>query len=251
MKKSVLMLLLVLMCAACAVNVFAAEPVDYVVDNAELLTNYEEAELTAELETLSREYQVDVAVVTMESIGYEDPDDFAESYFLSNGYGQGEYDDGILLLISMQYRDWAIYTSGVGYDAVSNSDASDIGELIASDLGSGDYADAFHTFAEECAYYLDIEENGEPFPFVRILLVSLAIGIVAAFIVTAILKGQLHSVHSKASASDYLKPGSLNVTVSKDLFLYSKVDRRPKPKSSSSSSSRSSGRRSGGSSGKF
>jgi uncharacterized protein len=139
----------------------------------------------------------------------------------------------------------------VGYDAISNSDADDIGSCIAPFLKNGEYAAAFETFAEECESYIDVEINGEPFPFLRVLVVSLAMGAIVALIVTGILKGQLRSVRAKAGASDYVRPGSMNVTVAREFFLYRTVTRRAKPKSSSSSGGGGGGSRSGGSSGKF
>lgn len=62
------------------------------------------------------------------------------------------------------------------------------------------------------------------------ILICLIIGIVVAFIVTAVMKGQLKSVHSKSGAADYVRPGSMELTVSEDDFLYNRVTRVPKPK---------------------
>jgi uncharacterized protein len=61
------------------------------------------------------------------------------------------------------------------------------------------------------------------------------VGLIVALIVILILRGQLKSVRYRAAASDYIKPGSMKVTVSRDMFLYRTVSRRPRPKSNSSS----------------
>jgi len=63
------------------------------------------------------------------------------------------------------------------------------------------------------------------------------------------MKGQLKSVRFKSAASDYTKAGSMNVTESRDLFLYRTVSRREKPRENSGGSSThtsSSGRSHGG-----
>lgn len=250
MKKVFAILMAAMLCAALTVTAFAAQGTE-VRDNADLLTVSEENKLEKTLSEVGEKYNVYLYVLTVDSIGNSDSWDYAEAYFLNNGLGHGSDKDGVLLLISMEYRDWAIYTSGVGYDAISNADADDIGSRIAPFLKDGEYAAAFETFAEECEEYIDIEINGAPFPFFKVLLISLAVGAVVALIVTGIMKGQLNSVRMKAGASDYVRPGSMNVTVSREFFLYRNVTRRAKPKSNSSSGGGGGGSRSGGSSGKF
>jgi uncharacterized protein len=85
-------------------------------------------------------------------------------------------------------------------------------------------------------------------------LSPLGVGLLFAFIITGIMKGKLKSVRYQPAATSYVRKDSLNIAVSKDLFLYRKVDRRAIPKNNSSGSSThrsSSGRTHGGSSGKF
>ena len=52
-------------------------------------------------------------------------------------------------------------------------------------------------------------------------------------------------------ASDYVKKGSKNIRFSRDIFLYSHIDKRAKPKEQSSSHVSSSGKTHGGGGGKF
>ena len=46
------------------------------------------------------------------------------------------------------------------------------------------------------------------------------------------MKGKLKSVKKQYAANSYIKQGSLNITDSRDMFLYSKVDRHARPQSS-------------------
>ena len=82
-------------------------------------------------------------------------------------------------------------------------------------------------------------------PVMSALVFSVLIGLVVALIVTGIMRGKLKTVRPKYVASDYVRPGSMNVRVRRDLYLYRTVSRRPKPKSSGSGGS-SGSRRSGG-----
>ena len=76
---------------------------------------------------------------------------------------------------------------------------------------------------------------------------------IIALIITGIWKGQLKSVVSKTRADDYIRCGSLNITTSRELYLYRHIDRRAKPQNTSSGSSgrSSSGRSYSGRGGKF
>lgn len=62
------------------------------------------------------------------------------------------------------------------------------------------------------------------------ILICLGIGLLIAFIVTAVMRGQLKTVHTREGASDYVRQGSMTVTQSDDQFLYRNVTRTPKPK---------------------
>ncbi len=62
------------------------------------------------------------------------------------------------------------------------------------------------------------------------ILVCLLISVVLAFIVTGVMKGQLKTVRSQSDAGSYIRPGSMMVTASEDIFLYRNVTRTPRPK---------------------
>lgn len=64
----------------------------------------------------------------------------------------------------------------------------------------------------------------------EVILVCLVIGIVAAFIVTGVMKAQLKTVRWQNQAGSYVVAGSFSLTQSSDLYLYRNVSRRAKPK---------------------
>lgn len=258
---------------------------DLLVDEAGLLSGEEAATLLKTLEEISERRQVEVAVVTVNDIGGKTPTEFADDFYDYNGYGYGENDDGILLLLNMGERDWAITTYGRATEIFSehrqNSIMQDSGVL--SYLGSGDYYRAFETFAHECdemiglgaevggydggySYDWAVSEvpthyNAEKksLPFLKILTCIL-LGFVAAFVIMKIVSAPLKSVKSKSGADDYML-GSAKITDARDVFLYSNItktridtDSGNHHSGSSSGGSThvsSSGRSHGGSSGKF
>ena len=65
-----------------------------------------------------------------------------------------------------------------------------------------------------------------------IIIFSLVIALIVGFIKMMILKGQLTSVHKSESAADYTRDKSFRVDTKRDLFLYSKTEKKEKPNSS-------------------
>lgn len=242
---------------SCLVPVYAEEP--RVVDNADLLSRQELSALEEELTGLREEYGIDAVIVTADTLSGETPQDYADDYYDYNGYGQ----DGILLLISIEDSDWYISTAGVCITAFTDAGIAYIGKQITPYLSDGDFAEAFHTFAVLCDDFMTQAQTGDPYdshnlpkdPFNALisLVVALVIGLIAALVVTGIMKGKLKTVRMQAKADDYVKAGSMKLTRSRDLFLYTHLDRREKPKSGSGSSTHvsSSGTTHGGGGGKF
>jgi uncharacterized protein len=73
-----------------------------------------------------------------------------------------------------------------------------------------------------------------------------------ALIVTGKMRSDLVTVRQQVKADNYVIPGSLQLTNSRDLFLYSQVTKTERPKSGGSSThTSSSGRTHGGGGGKF
>lgn len=230
------------------------------IDGAGLLTKSQRGNIKNRLDEISNKHNCDIVIVTTNTLNGKTPMVYADDFFDYNGYSE----NGILLLISMEDRDWYISTAGSGISAVTDAGWQYIGDEIVEYLSDGDYNSAFKRYADLCDDFLTHkEETGEPYnkgnlpkrPLSSIwYLYSLIGGAVVALIVTGIMKSDLKSVEWK-SAGNYVKDGSLKVTESKDIFLYSHIDRQRKPEESSSSSTSthtsSSGASHGGGGGKF
>ena len=264
MKKKILALMFaVILCFSTCVSAFAAQKAPRVVDGADILTDAEEAELVATLDEISERQKNDIVVVTTYSLDGKSPMAYADDFYDYNGYGFGENYDGILLLISMEQRDFWISACGFGITAFTDAGIDYISEEIIYYLSDDEFASAFNKFATLSDDFLTQAKTGnpydgenlpkEPFSVFFSLIASLVIGFVIALIVTGVMKGQLRSVRTQAAANSYVKKDSLKITNSRDLFLYRHIDRRERPKESSGSSTHtsSSGRTHGGGGGKF
>ena len=242
-----------------------------VVDQAYLLDYQEVSKLSTKLTEISQRQGLDVVVLTVPSLYGESPQDYADNFFDFNGYGQGPDHDGVLLLINMEERDWHISTTGYGIYAITDAGLEYMSERFLKHLSSGNYAQAFNTYADLVDDFVTQAKTGKPYdvdnlpkePFSLLWLpASGLLGFAVAWLVTTLLKGQLQSVQPRFDAREYMRNDSFALTKSQDLFLYRNVSRqaRPKPTSSSSgfkggggsSSHRSSsGRSHGGGGGKF
>ncbi len=72
------------------------------------------------------------------------------------------------------------------------------------------------------------EENSND--FVKKLLISLAAGLIIALIVCMIMKSMMKTANPKATANDYIRKNSFNITRSRDIFIYAKVTKKKREK---------------------
>lgn len=219
----------------------------FLYDEADLLTDGEEAVMTGKLESISSTYQAQLVVCTIASMDGADIDRYLDYLYDTMGFGYGENHDGVLLLVCMDPREYRILSNGFAGVAIDGDAIDAMGDAFVSDLSDGNYAAAFTEFADQCAYYLDGHLNGFPFNFGKNLMISLAIGIAVGLIVAFILKSQLKTVRKQDQANVYVKQGSMNLTHQSDIYLYRTVSRTKRSSSSSSGSGGTARSKGGGS----
>ena len=242
----------------------------FLVDEAGLLSEEESSTLINKLEEISQRQKNEVAVVTVNSLEGKTAEAYADDYYDYNGYGYGENDDGLLLLVSMGEREWAVTTYGYCHTvAFTDAGLDYISSEFRRKLSSGEYAKAFDCFAGLCDDFLTQAATGEPYdvdnmPKGKVSPFWLYTDLVVAFFISfGIVKGKsrnLKSVKKQESAKAYERGGSLSLRRSTDSFVNRIVTQKTirNEKNSSSGSSggssshiSSSGRSHGGTSGKF
>lgn len=165
MKKRIWSIfLMVVLCLLAVVPVYAAgeRQLPRLVDDAGLLSDSERNELLEQLDKTSEEYNCDVAIVTVNSLEGKTAAEYADDFYDYNGYGMGSGDDGILFLISMGERDWAITTYGYAITVFTDAEQEYITDQIMPDLSSGNYKEAFSDFAFYSEDLLQQAESDEP-----------------------------------------------------------------------------------------
>ena len=236
------------------------------VDDANLLTDIEKKDLLTMLDEISERQKLDVVVVTVNSLDGKTATEYADDFYDYNGYGYGESRDGILLLVSMEDRDWAMSTCGYAIQVFTDAGLKYMENEFVGFLSSGDYMTAFTTFAELCDDYITEARTNKPYDtnnkrkvssgsVFQYVIISIVVGSVVAAILMIIPLSKMKSVRKQAGAGNYVRNGSMVVTNSNEYFLYSNVTKTKIESSSSgggsSTHTSSSGTSHGGSSGKF
>ncbi len=248
---------LCLLSAVFCLSVGAVSP--KVVDDAGLLDLTEEKRLENLLEEVSLAHSVEILVVTVDSTMGKTPMEYADDFFDAAAPGA----DGLLLLVSMEESDWWISTAGKCIEAFTDAGMDYMAEQFVPYMSDGDFGEAFMCFANLCDDFLIRAEEGEPydrgslpkeeFKFGIAIVIALAVGAAAAFLITAVMKSKLNNVSYRASADSYIAEGGLTLSNATDMFLYSNVNRTPRAESKGGSSTHtsSSGTIHGGRGGKF
>lgn len=262
MKQKVFSLLLCLLLLGCLIlPVSAASERPMVVDGAGLLTESERANLEEKAQSLRDTYEMDVVILTVETLDGMSAQNLADGFYDDNGYGYDETGSGVLYLLAMAEREWYISTCGDAIYALTDYGIESIGEDMLPDLSEGRYYEAFDTYLDLLPGYFDAFRQGTPVdgyagnsgdysPGTREevvhyrpeksvnygarFLVALVIGIVAAGVTILIMRSSMNTKRMQYSAVDYMKPGSFNLYRHQDLFLYSHVSKTRRPQNNDS-----------------
>ena len=175
-------------------------------DEAGLLSEDEADSLLAQLDEISERQSCDVIVVTVASLDGKTAESYADDYFDFNGYGLGQDRDGILLLLSMEDRDWAISTHGFAITAFTDAGQDYMTDHFLSYISDGEYAQGFQKYAELCDQFLTQAKDGEPYDVDNLpkgsvafvwLPIDIVIGCIIAFFRAQGKKKSLKTVRKK------------------------------------------------------
>ena len=271
MKRFLRLLLPFLMVFALCLPVMAQE--QRVFDNAELLDEWEVSMLEDKIQDLRDTYDMDVVLLTLNSLDGKTAEGYADDYYDDNGFGE----NGMLFLLDMDSRSWYMLTHGTAIYAVTDYGIQEIFSAIASDLSGGDYYDAFDGYLDELDTYFRAYADGKPIDGYRDdytgpgsyepgtrddvvhypddkpsydkgyvfypaqIGVSLLVGAIVGLIALLIARRGMNTVKAKGSATDYVRQDTFHLTGRQDIFLYSNVTKTRRDTDSGSSGGHSGG----------
>ena len=206
-------------------------------DGAGVLTEDEDNELEDALEELSLRQSFDVTIASiesLESVNADSMEQYADDLYDYCQFGYGTDRDGVLLLVSVGDRKWHLSTCGYGITAFTDAGIQYLGQQLTPFMAEGDYAGAFRTFVQWADDYVTAAREGHPYDVNTLpreplspmyLVLALGIGLVLAWVIVGVMKGQLRSVAFQENAASYVREGSMKLTNSRELFLYRDVHR--------------------------
>lgn len=257
MKQKLIAILFVLYLILASPLVAAGlEPLWRFVDNADLLTSSERSTLDTRMTHILYAYDMDVVILTVDTLDGKSATAYADDYYDYSGYGIDRKHSGLLLLIAMDEWECAVNTCGDAIRAVTDDEIDYIISNISGKLSAGAYYEAFDAFLDqiEAEYQAFTDENTlDAGDIILRIVIALVIGAAIAGIALLIMRSKMNTAKQQSGAVSYMVNSSYDLYRCQDIFLYSKTTKSPKAQNTSSNSTHrsSSGRSHGGRSGRF
>ena len=245
MKKTTVFLLALSLVLMLALPVSAHNELGYVTDSVGILTQEEYEELELQAIDLADRHDFGVYVIVLDDfqnyVATTDIREAARSIYNEYGLGRGADRDGILLLLSLEGRDYALRAMGYGSTAFTDYGKQYLSEEFLDDFADDRWADGFADYLRVSDEMLAAAENGNPVdegnvPGGRMygIIACILLGFGVAFIVRGSLKGQLKSVAMGTGAAAFQADGGLVLTQEYDRYTHTTQDRVYSPEKTES-----------------
>ena len=226
MKKKLLSLLtLALLLLTLTVPAAAASANAFVFDEANLLTAEEAAQLEATARSIASRYHCGVYILTsptFEGSGTYSIEEYAEQQYLRRNWGLGDSKDGLLLVLSMAYRDYDLCAHGYFANESFNADGKHYLEnRFLDNFAENDWFGGFQDYLSTAERLLKRSAAGHPFNSRSLtlpgLLFDLLLGLIPAGIVVGTQKSKMKTVRAADDAGHYRSEG-LRLSQRRDVF---------------------------------
>lgn len=232
MKKGMTFLLALILPLFLALPVLGAEfQLGYVTDAAGLLTEEERAGLEEKAQDISHTYQCGVYLITMEDFTdysrersiYEAAKEIYRQYSL----GWGEEKSGVLLMLSMAERDYALIAYGYGNTAFTDYGKDRLTDVFLDDFAENSWYSGFTDYLKKSESMLSSARSGSPLdidsdPAISTAgtVISIVLGCLLSLAVCLILRGQMSSAREKSEANAYISGRSIHFSRREDQFTH-------------------------------
>lgn len=235
MKKRLFASLLLALCLLLPLGGAALAAVSYVTDEAGLLSAGEIQALESRAGQIAEEYGCAPYILLVQDFrDYVDTYDIFEAgmdIYERWGLGYGQEKNGLLLILSMDERDYALVTYGsLSHVAFTDFGQDYLEENFLDDLGYDDWAAGLSDYLEYSASLLEQAENGVPYDvdtaprgFNPLIII---IPLVVALVVCLVMAGQMRTANRKTGARDYVIQSGTNMRVVQDIFTHRTVSRQ-------------------------
>lgn len=132
---------------------------EFVFDQVGLLLPNQVLSLESDAATLSKRLRMDLVIVTADDTEGKTSQTYANEFFQSNGFGQGDSKSGVLFLIDIANRQVTLSTSGRAARLLENEGVQSILDRAAPLMETQDYHKAAKAFLEAMREFIRPETN--------------------------------------------------------------------------------------------
>lgn len=216
---------------------------EQVFDQADLLSEQEEAELEQRAGELKDAYQMNIVLVTTDDAAGKSARKYADDFYMDNGFYNNDEKGGALFLIDMDNREVYVSVSGDLMTYLTDNKQERVINAGYDSVADGDYADSFRKMLDQTEEYLVSgidsnqylydQETGKITRYRSLTLVEVGIALVAALAAAGIAGAAVIGKYRLKWGSyryPFKEKSSLDLTVSNDHFRNQIVTTRRIPK---------------------
>ncbi len=245
MKKKLLLTLLLVLALALNLSAaaFAEARLEYVTDEAGILSEDTRRELNERAGRVSEQYGCGVYVVIVNDYhSYVNGtiETFAEEVFASYDLGCGDSRDGVMLAMSMAERDFDLYAHGdFGNYAFTDYGKDQLADGFLDNFRRNDWAGGFQDFVNDSEALIRRAKDGDPLdqwipdpveegPRLEPgeLLMSVLIAAVFAGSIVGGMKKKMKTAVRQTRAGNYVPEGGVTLRIRDDRFVNRTVTRQ-------------------------
>ena len=253
MKRRLLSLMTALLMAAALVSALAfpalaesGRTLPLVLDVYGLITQEQEDTLNALAEEYSAKYECDIILIVTTNTESYDVEAYTEAVYQHYEYGWGEEKSGVILLLSMEGRDYDLAAYGYGNVAFTDYGKTWLMDDVLPYLGNDDWYGGFLKYIELAADYLRQAREGNPVDYYgkddpwggepvyptrsgfyvtgRMVMIALIVGLIPALVTVLVMKSKMKSAKLQTMAENY-QTQALQLRDRQDRFLRKDVTR--------------------------
>ena len=205
---------------------------NYVFDLRGMLSDGEREELEDRAEDIALRRSCGIYSLFVEDFtayGYgDDPYTALYQIYHAEGLGVGEDRNGVIIMLSMTERDYAMFVYGKNASYAFNSyGQKQLEDAFLGYFSDNDWCGGVSHYLDTCDEYLTLAEDGTPVRSspVPLILAVVAGSCVIALVVCLILRAKMKSVHKGVDANVYATGGGLTLTDSYDHYSHTTESR--------------------------
>ena len=212
----------------------------FVSDAAGLLTTEQWQRLENTAKSISEQYRCGVYIVTLDDYrdfgSYSSFWDFSEEFYTRYHMGLGERRNGILLILSMDDRDYSLLAYGSDANYAFTDYGKDVLEnRFLDNFRRDDWNGGFSDYLDGCAELLSKAANGTPvdvsydsrgeMPDSVSTAIIAGVPLLTGFGICEGMRRKMKPVRRQTKADEYILPGGIDLSLKRDVFVNRTVTR--------------------------